>query len=66
MGCRDYLCSHLVGRAYTAFVTDVYSRKIIGVATRSTMRIDTLPMEALELALTAAGRIRGGPAGAPQ
>ena len=56
----------LSGFAYTAFVTDVYSRKIIGVATRSTMRIDTLPMEALELALTAAGRIRDGPAGAPQ
>lgn len=34
--------------AYTAFVTDVYSRKIVGVATRSTMRTDALPMEVLE------------------
>ena len=39
------------------FVVDVYSRKIVGVATRSTMRTDALPMEALEHALTTAGRI---------
>ena len=49
----------LSGFAYTAFVTDVYSRKIVGVATRSTMRTDALPMEALEHALTTAGRIHG-------
>lgn len=49
----------LSGFAYTAFVIDVYSRKIVGVATRSTMRTDALPMEALEHALTTAGRIHG-------
>lgn len=36
-----------------------YSRRIVGVATRSTMRTDALPMEALEHALTTAGRIHG-------
>ncbi len=38
---------------------DVYSRKTVGVATRSTMRTDALPMEALEHALTTARRIHG-------
>ncbi|MFW9035489.1 DDE-type integrase/transposase/recombinase, partial [Corynebacterium striatum] len=32
----------LSGFAYTAFVVDVFSRKIVGVATRSTMRTDAL------------------------
>jgi len=49
----------LSGFAYTAFVVDVYSRKIVGVATRSTMRTDALPMKALEHALTTAGRNHG-------
>ena len=49
----------LSGFAYTAFVVDVFSRKIVGVATRSTMRTDALPMEALKHALTTAGRIHG-------
>ena len=49
----------LSGFDYTAFVVDVYSRKIVGFATRSTMRTDALPMEALEHALTTAGRIHG-------
>lgn len=47
----------LSGFAYTAFVVDAYSRKIIGGATRSTMRTDALPMEALVHALTTTGRI---------
>lgn len=38
---------------------DVFSRKIVGVATRSTMRTDDLPMEASEHALTADDRIHG-------
>lgn len=38
----------LSGFAYTAFDVDVFSRKIVGVATRSTMRTDALPMEALD------------------
>ncbi|HAT6551776.1 TPA: IS3 family transposase, partial [Corynebacterium striatum] len=49
----------LSGFAYTAFVVDVFSRKIVGVATRSTMCTNALPMEALEHALTTAGRIHG-------
>ena len=39
---------------YTAFVTDVFSRKIVGWSTRSTMRTEDLPLEALEHALIAA------------
>ena len=42
------------GFCYTAFVTDVCTRKIVGWATRSTMRTEALPLEALEHALTAA------------
>lgn len=49
----------LSGFAYTAFVIDLFNRKIVGVATRSTMRTDVLPMEALEHALTTDGRIHG-------
>lgn len=39
------------GFCYTAFVTDVFSRKIVGWSTRSTMRTEDLPLEALEHAL---------------
>lgn len=49
----------LSGFAYTAFVVDVFSRKIVGVATRSTMRTEVLPIKALEHALTTAGRVHG-------
>lgn len=42
------------GFCYTAFVTDVFSRKIVGWATRTTLRTDALPLEALEHALMAA------------
>lgn len=42
------------GFCYTAFVTDVYSRRIVGWATRATMRTEALPLEALEHALTTA------------
>jgi putative transposase len=42
------------GFCYTAFVIDVYSRKIVGWATRATMRTDALPLEALEHALISA------------
>lgn len=42
------------GFCYTAFVTDVFSRKIVGWSTRSTMRTEDLPLEALEHALIAA------------
>ena len=42
------------GFCYTAFVTDVFSRKIVGWSTRATMRTEDLPLEALEHALTSA------------
>lgn len=42
------------GFCYTAFVTDVFSRKIVGWATRTTMRTEELPLEALEHALVSA------------
>ena len=48
----------LSGFAYTAFITDVYSRKIVGVATRASMRTDELPLEAFEHALYHAGDLR--------
>lgn len=44
----------LSGFVYTAFVTDVYSRKIVGWATRSSMKTQTLPLEALEQAIQGA------------
>ena len=44
------------GFAYTAFITDVFSRKIVGVQARSTMRTDALSLEALEHALVSTGR----------
>lgn len=44
----------LSGFVYTAFVTDVYSRKIVGWATRSSMKTETLPLEALEQAIQGA------------
>lgn len=42
------------GFCYTAFVTDVFSRKIVGWSTRATMRTEDLPLEALEHALVGA------------
>lgn len=37
-----------VGFVYTAFVTDVFSRKIVGWSTRSSMKTEALPLEAPE------------------
>lgn len=56
----------LSGFAYTACVVDVFSRKIVGVATRSTMRTDALPIKALEHALTTAGTNPWKPINSPQ
>lgn len=42
------------GFAYTAFVTDVYSRKIVGWAVRTSMKTQALPLEALNHALASA------------
>ncbi|MEW6955434.1 IS3 family transposase [Trueperella pyogenes] len=44
----------LSGFVYTAFVTDVFSHKIVGWATRSTMTTEALPLEALEQAIMGA------------
>nr|WP_083088004.1 IS3 family transposase [Actinobaculum suis] len=44
----------LSGFVYTAFVTDVFSRKIVGWATRSSMTTKALPLEALEQAIMGA------------
>lgn len=41
----------LSGFVYTAFVTDVFTRKIVGWSTRSTMSTEALPLEALEQAI---------------
>lgn len=42
------------GFCYTAFVTDAFSRKIVGWSTRTTMRTDALPLEAFKHALLGA------------
>lgn len=44
----------LSGFVYTAFATDVFSRKIVGWSTRSTMATEALPLEALEQAIECA------------
>lgn len=38
------------GFAYVAFVTDVFSRKIVGWSVSSTLKIDILPPQALNMA----------------
>ncbi|KAA9111150.1 DDE-type integrase/transposase/recombinase [Microbacterium rhizomatis] len=43
------------GFAYAAFVTDVYSRRIVGWNVASTLRSDILPLRALDMAAWAAG-----------
>ncbi len=42
------------GFVYTAFVTDVFSRKIVGWAVRTSMKTEALPLEALNHALACA------------
>lgn len=50
----------LSGFVYTAFVTDVFSRKIVGWATRSTLTTAGLPLEALDQAIQLAkGNLEG-------
>jgi len=43
------------GFAYVAFVTDVYSRRIVGWNVASTLKADILPLQALAMAAFAAG-----------
>ena len=48
------------GFAYVAFVTDVYSRRIVGWNVAATLKADTLPLQALDMAAWAAGgRLEG-------
>ena len=39
-----------MGFAYVAFVTDVFSRKIVGWSVSSTLKTDMLPLQALNMA----------------
>lgn len=43
------------GFAYVAFVTDVYSRRIVGWNVASTLRAEILPVQALDMAAWNAG-----------
>ena len=56
----------LSGFAYTAFVIDVCSSKIVGVATRSTMRTDALPMGGTGICINDCRSNPWRPASAPQ
>jgi transposase InsO family protein len=48
------------GFAYTAFVTDVFSRRIVGWNVASTLKADILPLRALDMAAWAAdGNLEG-------
>lgn len=47
------------GFAYTAFITDVYSRRIVGWAVSGSMTTQALPLAALEHALVTTGAARG-------
>lgn len=43
------------GFAYVAFVTDVYSRRVVGWNVAATLRAEILPMQALDMAAWDAG-----------
>ncbi len=47
------------GFAYVAFVTDVFSRKIVGFNVASTLKADILPLQALDMAAFHAGSLTG-------
>lgn len=47
------------GFAYVAFVTDVYSRRIVGWNVAATLRADILPLAALDMAAWNAGDLTG-------
>ncbi|TDT28449.1 transposase InsO family protein [Naumannella halotolerans] len=47
------------GMAYVAFVTDVFSRRIVGWSVRSTMTTEALPLEALQMATWNRGELSG-------
>lgn len=43
------------GFAYVAFVTDVYSRRIVGWNVAATLNAEILPLQALDMAACGAG-----------
>ncbi|WP_375544224.1 transposase [Corynebacterium accolens] len=47
------------GFVYTAFVTDVYSRRIVGWALSDSMRTEALPLQALNQAIVSAEETTG-------
>ncbi|WP_342318465.1 IS3 family transposase [Corynebacterium mayonis] len=47
------------GFVYTAFVTDVYSRRIVGWALSDSMRTEALPLQALNQAIVCAKKTEG-------
>ncbi|MDK4272551.1 DDE-type integrase/transposase/recombinase [Corynebacterium accolens] len=47
------------GFVYTAFVTDVYSRRIVGWALSDSMRTEALPLQALNQAIVSARETTG-------
>ncbi|CAB0863363.1 IS3 family transposase [Corynebacterium diphtheriae] len=47
------------GFVYTAFVTDVFSRKIVGWALSDSMRTEALPLQALNQAIVCAKETTG-------
>src|SRR5690606_23328530 len=47
------------GFAYVAFVTDVFSRRIVGFNVASTLKADILPLQALDMAAWNAGDLTG-------
>lgn len=47
------------GFVYTAFVTDVHSRRIVGWALSDSMRTEALPLQTLNQAIVSAGETTG-------
>ena len=54
-GCEVTYVATWSGFAYVAFVTDVYSRRIVGWNVVSTLRSEILPMPVLDMAAAGAG-----------
>lgn len=59
VGCGYYLVRTRAGFVYAAFVTDVFSRKIVGWALSDSMRTEALPLQALNQAITSAKETNG-------
>lgn len=53
-----YVCTRK-GFIYTTFVTDVYSRRIVGWALSDSMRTEVLPLQALNQAIVCAKKTAG-------